>query len=109
MLPSQESVDVAESTLHSEQLAYERNSDDPEDVITINVKASEAGYLRWLEAYDKGWHARLDSVPTQILPADNLFVAVFVPPGTHQVRLTYSTPGTTFQSNPIGDLFIPAS
>jgi hypothetical protein len=75
------------------RLNYQRKAQDPEDDVTINVSSDQPGYLRWLEAADNGWQARLDGMPVRILPADNVFVSVFVPAGAHSVHLTYSTPG----------------
>jgi len=51
--------------------------------------------LRLLEAWDDGWHATLDSVPVEIIPAYDVFMAIPIPAGRHEVRLTYSTPGAT--------------
>ena len=40
-----------------------------------------------------GWSATLDGRPTDVLPGDDVFLTVKVPPGEHQLRLVYHTPG----------------
>ena len=72
------------------QISYQRDS---EDEVTCNIKASQDGFLRWLETCDPGWHATTDGAPARILPADDVFMAIRVPAGPHNIRLTFSTPG----------------
>jgi hypothetical protein len=74
------------------EIAWQRDS---EDQATIDVNGAEAGYVRWLEAWDPGWSATVDGTPARVLPADDVFMAVAVSPGPHTVRLSFSTPGAT--------------
>ena len=71
-------------------VTYERPSSD---VIVAKVQTDQAGFLRVIESFDPGWHARVDGVPARILPADGFALAVRVEPGVHEVRLEYRTPG----------------
>lgn len=66
---------------------------DNEDQFTTDVKTNRAGYLCWIDAWDPGWHATLDGTHAPVLPAQDVFMAVRIPPGVHTVRLTFSTPG----------------
>ncbi len=43
--------------------------------------------------YDGGWRATIDGQPVQAHRALDMFTAVPVPEGTHQIRLTYTPPG----------------
>jgi hypothetical protein len=74
------------------EIAWQRDSDVQ---VTIDVNSTEAGYVRWLEAWDPGWSATVDGTPARVLPADDVFMAVAVTPGPHTVRLSFSTPGAT--------------
>ncbi len=71
-------------------VTYERPSSD---VIVVKVQTDQAGFLRVIESFDPGWHARVDGVPARVLPADVFALAVRVEPGVHEVRLEYRTPG----------------
>ena len=46
-----------------------------------------------LESWDPGWAATANGVPVDVLCADDVFLAVALPPGEYEVRFTYSTPG----------------
>jgi hypothetical protein len=63
------------------------------DRIDINVTADQDGYVRVIESFDPGWRATLDGAPVQILPGDDVFLAVRVPPGVHTLQFVYHTPG----------------
>lgn len=63
------------------------------DRIEISVRATVAGYVRILEAFDPGWSATVDGRKVEVLPADSFVQAVRVDPGVHEIRLTYRTPG----------------
>ena len=80
------------STTRPTQVSYKRVSDDR---ITIDGNYDQGGYLRCLEAWDPGWSATVDGAPAPVLLADDVFIAVALPPGTHTVCLTFSTPGAT--------------
>lgn len=72
------------------EIRYVRES---EDQVSTDVKTVVPGYLFWLDAWDPGWHATLDGAPVSVLPAQDVFMAVHIPPGLHTVRLAFSTPG----------------
>jgi uncharacterized membrane protein YfhO len=57
------------------------------------VTATGESYLRVLEARDPGWRAFVDGEPVPVLAAEYCFMAVRVPPGRHEVRWEYGTPG----------------
>jgi uncharacterized membrane protein YfhO len=49
--------------------------------------------VRLLEAWDSGWRATLDGAPTPLIPAYDVFMAVPVPAGSHEITLAFVTPG----------------
>jgi len=61
----------------------------------VTVTAPSDGYVRILETPDTGWTATLDGRPVELLVADGFVSAVQVPAGTHEIRMTYATPGVT--------------
>jgi hypothetical protein len=65
------------------------------DTILLQVSASEPGYVRLIESADPGWHAEVDDKPIEIATAYGALMAIPVPAGNHELKLTYSTPGTT--------------
>ena len=69
---------------------YRRPSSDRIDVTLV---ASRPSYLRLLETWDPGWRATLDGRPVELIPAYDVFMAVPIPAGVHEVRLVFSTPG----------------
>jgi hypothetical protein len=62
--------------------------DDPER-LRIMVETNRRGSLVVSDALAPGWRARLDGEPVPIERADMLFRAVAVPPGRHEVEMTY--------------------
>jgi hypothetical protein len=72
------------------QLAYHRDSSD---IITVDLTTAAPGFLRILEAWDPGWSATIDSNPAAPIPADGVFLALPIPPGSHRIIFRYSTPG----------------
>lgn len=68
------------------------------DEILVRVDAPGHGVLRVLETFDPGWSATLDGRPLDLAPAHDTFLACAVPPGKHEVRLRYRTPGATLGS-----------
>jgi hypothetical protein len=71
-------------------VAYERPSSN---VILVNVRNNQDGFLRVLESFDPGWTATVDGRPTPVLAADDFVLAVGLNPGAHVVRFRYATPG----------------
>ena len=71
-------------------VAYERPSSD---VILVNVRSNQDGFLRVLESFDPGWSATVDGRTVPVLAADDFALAVGLNPGAHAVRFSYATPG----------------
>ena len=69
---------------------YRRPSSDR---IDVSLVASGPSYLRLLETWDPGWRATLDGRRVELIPAYDVFMAVPIPAGVHEVRLIFSTPG----------------
>jgi hypothetical protein len=69
-------------------IVYHRPSSDS---IVLEVNAAEAGYVRVLDSFDEGWSATVDGQPADVAAGDDTFLAVRVPPGTHEVVLEYRT------------------
>lgn len=65
---------------------------DSGDQIRATVDAQGDGYLVVADALQQDWVATLDGKPVPLRAADHGLVAVAVPPGVHQVRLSYSVP-----------------
>lgn len=71
-------------------VSYEHESSDE---VAAEVHCTGAGVLRVSEAWDPGWSATVDGAPAPILCADDVFLAVPLTAGSHEVRLTFHTPG----------------
>jgi hypothetical protein len=57
--------------------------------ILLKVQADAPGFLRAADKYDSDWKAQVDGIPAEVLRADFIFQAVFVPAGIHEVELKY--------------------
>ncbi|MBZ4401206.1 YfhO family protein [Myxococcus sp. AS-1-15] len=66
--------------------------DTPEHLV-VSVESSEDAVLIVNDAFQAGWTASVDGVPTRVLPANGAVRAVAVPSGRHQVVLRYRAPG----------------
>lgn len=62
------------------------------DVRRISVDAPDGGVLVVGERWHRGWRATVDGVPTRIVEADAVLMAVAVPPDAHEVRLEFTHP-----------------
>jgi hypothetical protein len=62
--------------------------DDPER-LRIEVETDRPGHLMVSDAEAPGWRARLDGEPVAIERANTMFRAVAVPPGRHELEMTY--------------------
>ncbi len=60
--------------------------------LSLRVSTPAPAYLLLSEVYYPGWRASIDSQRTKVLRADYLFRAVYIPAGTHDVRLWFSPP-----------------
>ena len=61
------------------------------DEIRVSVRAEGAGYLVVADALQQDWVATVDGKPAELVPADHGLVAVHVPAGAHQIRLSYQS------------------
>lgn len=71
-------------------VAYRRPDSDR---IEITVDAPVAGFVRVLEACDRGWRATVNDADAPIWPAHGMAMAVGVPAGRSVVRMEFFTPG----------------
>jgi len=55
----------------------------------LRTQCDAEAYLVLTEGLFPGWTVEVDGAPGRILPANHLFQAVRLPPGTHDVRFTY--------------------
>ncbi len=63
----------------------------PEDV-RIRAEAAVPSILVVRNAWDEGWSATLDGRAVPVLRTDGFLQGVSLPPGRHEVRLTYREP-----------------
>ena len=63
------------------------------DSLSGNVTSHGDGVLFLSIPYSKGWTARVDGMPAQIVPANVGFIGIPIGSGTHRVELRYRTPG----------------
>lgn len=61
--------------------------------IELDVNASYDGYLVVNDAAHPGWTATVDGQPATLLTANDVARAVALTKGSHQVAMTFSTPG----------------
>lgn len=57
--------------------------------VSVSVGAEQDGFLVLADTWYPGWQATVDGQRTEVLRADYLFRAVFVPAGSHVVKFTY--------------------
>jgi len=57
--------------------------------LEVDVRGSPGGWLVLSEAWDPGWRARLNGLPTPLLRADHALRALRLPPGDCSVSLAY--------------------
>jgi membrane protein YfhO len=63
----------------------------PEE-LALRCDSPQGGYAVLADAWAPGWSATVDGMPAQIERADLVLRAVRVPPGPHEVRMSYRTP-----------------
>jgi hypothetical protein len=63
------------------------------NTVTLRAELSKPGYVVLMDRYDPNWHATVDGREVPVLRANQLFRAVYVPPGRHQVRFYYRQAG----------------
>ena len=59
--------------------------------ITGDINASKDSILLIQVPYNKGWTAEVDGVKTEILPADDLFMAIKLEKGSHSLVMRYKS------------------
>ena len=65
------------------------------DLVTGHIRLEEPKVLFVSIPHDEGWTARVDGEKTPILRADNMFMAIPLDAGEHEIELHYRTPGFT--------------
>ena len=60
--------------------------------LALEVSTPAPAYLLLSEVYYPGWQATIDGRSVPVQRADYLFRAVYIPAGTHEVRLWFSPP-----------------
>jgi len=55
----------------------------------IRAESPQGEYLVLTESYYPGWRAWIDDAPAEILCANHLVQAIWLPPGSHRVRFEY--------------------
>ena len=69
--------------------------EDSGDTVRVAVEAGGAGYLVVADGLQHDWRASVDGEPAVLHGADHAFGAVHVPPGAHEVELSYAPAGAT--------------
>lgn len=64
--------------------------EDGLEALTLEVQASQPGYLVVSDSYDRGWKAFVDGAPSPLLRANITGRAVRVPSGCHEVEMRYA-------------------
>ena len=65
------------------------------DLVTGHISLEEPKILFVSIPHDEGWTAVVDGEKTSILRADNMFMAIPLDAGEHEIELHYRTPGFT--------------
>jgi len=57
--------------------------------VTLGAELARSGYVVLLDRYDPNWHASVDGQETPVFRADQMFRAVHVEAGKHEIRFFY--------------------
>lgn len=60
--------------------------------VHVQTDSNQPGWLFLSQSWYDGWTATLDQKPTRLVRATGAYTAVHVPPGQHEVRLSFRTP-----------------
>jgi hypothetical protein len=63
------------------------------NTVTLRAELSKPGYVVLMDRYDPNWHATVDGREVPVLRANQLFRAVYVQSGRHQIRFYYRQAG----------------
>ena len=63
------------------------------DSITLRARLTRPGYVLLLDRFDPNWQATIDSHPATVLRANQVFRAVYVQAGVHEIRYVYHQRG----------------
>ncbi|PYV30926.1 MAG: hypothetical protein DMG22_18870 [Acidobacteria bacterium] len=77
------SVEDAERSRSVEMLENSPNR------VTLGAELARSGYVVLLDRYDPNWHASVDGQETPVFRADQMFRAVHVEAGKHEIRFFY--------------------
>lgn len=61
--------------------------------ISGEIQLDQAKALCITIPYSEGWTATVDGVETELKRANTMFMAMELEPGSHEIVLTYRTPG----------------
>jgi len=61
--------------------------------VTLRAELSQPGYVVLRDRFDPSWHASIDGREVTILRADQLFRAVYLEAGRHEIRFFYRQAG----------------
>ncbi|SDY09355.1 Uncharacterized membrane protein YfhO [Ruminococcaceae bacterium YAD3003] len=71
-----------------EDITYEYHGNH----LSITASADTDRYLYIAIPFSKGWHAKVDGTPAQIIRANTAFMAIPLSAGSHSIEMTYVTP-----------------
>ncbi|MCL4560423.1 MAG: YfhO family protein [Chloroflexi bacterium] len=83
------SAQAAQSPCTGRGVAQIRILSENPDQIRISIQADSSGWLVQADEWYPGWIAEIDGKPTPLLHANDLFRAIEVPSGYHEVILRY--------------------
>jgi hypothetical protein len=63
------------------------------DRMGVSFHAAQAGFVQFIESWDRGWSARVNGASAPVLKSNGFWMAVAVPAGDDTVELDFSTPG----------------
>ncbi len=66
------------------------------DRLTARCRGERAGLAVFNEQFDTGWRATVDGAPAPILRANLFMRALELPPGEHEIVMSYHSPGLRF-------------
>ena len=83
---------LAEDTM--ENVDFHENAVNATNLITGTISLDEDKYLLLTIPYSEGWTAYVDGEETELLQANTMYMALWLPAGEHDISLVYKTPGS---------------